>query len=65
MPLKNGIEVVQEIRVIYNRARNENPGLDLQDPRFVFLTAFKTKQFVAYLKLYQVSECFEKPIEID
>jgi len=42
MPIKNGIQVVEEIRKFYVTTRLENPGIQLKEPRFVFLTAYST-----------------------
>jgi len=44
--------------------REKYPGLVILEPKFVFLTAFKTKSFVKMLNDMGVEECFEKPIQI-
>lgn len=48
MPIKNGIQVVQEVKE-FLRAQAEG-GLDLavEEPTYVFLTAFATKKFVSH-----------------
>lgn len=50
MPRKNGIQVVQEVRA-YIAARQKDLGdaLVIQEPEFVFLTAFKTPTFSNHL----------------
>ena len=45
--------------------RQKYPGLVILEPKFVFLTAFKTKSFVKMLNDMGVEECFEKPIQIE
>ena len=64
MPIKNGIQVVQEIRSMYAKTRKNFANLILKDPEIVFLTAFRTPNFLSYLKQFSVSECYEKPIEL-
>lgn len=40
MPIKNGIQVVNEVREIYKNLRIRNKNLIIVEPHFVFLTAF-------------------------
>ena len=39
--------------------------ITFEEPEYVFLTAFRTPQFIAYLKSLGIYKCFEKPIDID
>lgn len=49
---------------MYARTRKNFVNLILKDPEIVFLTAFRTPNFLSYLKQFSVSECYEKPIEL-
>lgn len=62
MPLKNGIQVVQEVRAYYQLRQKERPGQQIAEPQFVFLTAFKTHAFYKHLIALNITECYEKPI---
>ncbi len=62
MPLKNGIQVVQEIRKYYSQKQIETPNFSLESPVFVFLTAFKTQGFTNHLQTLNITHCYEKPI---
>jgi DNA-binding NarL/FixJ family response regulator len=64
MPFKNGIQATQEIEAIYGRINTQNPR-SLIPPKIIFLTAFKTPSFVSYIKQFGVTECYEKPIELE
>ena len=51
MPIKTGVQAVQEIRAFLANLRDNNPNaVDLKDPEYIVLTAFKTPHFDAYLK---------------
>lgn len=46
MPIKNGIQVVQEIRKIYKHINKvDRKRFKLLPPRVILLTAFKTPNF--------------------
>ena len=64
MPRKNGLQVVQEIQEYIKKVR-EVEERDIDPPRFVFLTAFSTRQFKIHTKAINVEEVYEKPIGID
>lgn len=61
MPRKNGLEVVQTVKKIYEKHAKKT-GTELELPKFVFLTAFNTKAMTAYLGQNQVTEVYEKPL---
>ena len=65
MPIKTGVQAIQEIRAFFASLRENNPTLDLKDPEYIVLTAFKTPHFDAYLKSQGISQCYDKPIEIE
>jgi len=50
MPVKNGIEVVQAVRQYIKTKGEEYTFLEIEEPTFVFLTAYKTQVFASYLK---------------
>ena len=65
MPRMNGIQVVEHVR---KYIEERNAGLDnawIVEPRFVFLTAFKTKQFKQHVKKLGITEVHDKPLQID
>lgn len=64
MPVKNGIQVVEEVKKLYEDKQYENPGLGLQLPKFVFLTAYRNKAFKMHMQNLGVESIYEKPIEI-
>ena len=37
----------------------------LRPPKVIILTAFKTPGFEAHVRQFGISECYEKPIELD
>jgi hypothetical protein len=37
----------------------------LKPPKVIILTAFKTPGFEAHVKKFGITECYEKPIELD
>jgi hypothetical protein len=66
MPVKNGIQAVQEIKAMFRQRNSEEMGVILLiEPEFVILTAFRTPNFEKHLKQQGISECFEKPIDRD
>jgi len=48
MPKKNGIQVVQEVKLLYAKARM-GLQIELLEPTYVFLTAFSTNALRSYL----------------
>jgi YesN/AraC family two-component response regulator len=65
MPIKNGIQVVQELKEFYQKVQKETSMVNLQEPLFVMLTAYKTLSFEKHVKQLGVDECYEKPIDRD
>ena len=66
MPRKNGIQAAQEIKDIYEDMNKNHPELCmLKPPKVIILTAFKTPCFEAHIKQFGITECYEKPIELD
>jgi CheY-like chemotaxis protein len=63
MPIKNGVQVVQEIKTFYKNFQKEIGAINLREPLFVMLTAYKTPHFEKHVKEQGISECYEKPID--
>lgn len=65
MPLKNGIQVVQELREFFKNTIDEVertiPGIILLEPEIVFLTAHASPIFKSHLKDLGITHCYEKP----
>jgi DNA-binding NarL/FixJ family response regulator len=62
MPLKNGIQVIEEIRSYIVLRQTKFPEILIQEPTFVILTAFRTPAFSSHLQSLGVTECYEKPL---
>ena len=50
MPNKNGLQVVQEVREYIKIRQQEFTNFVIEEPKFVFLTAYKTTGFMNHLK---------------
>ena len=59
MPRKNGIQVVNEVRDLYKKLSEVQP---VEEPYFVFLTAYFTLKFKEHLNEIGIAEIFEKPL---
>jgi len=46
MPHKNGIEVILQVKRLIDEYQTKNTKIKIEYPKFVVLTAFKTKAFV-------------------
>ena len=64
MPRKNGIEVVKALRGLI-RTLNRTSVVKINEPNFVFLTAYLTLSFKRHLEDLQVQAYYEKPLTID
>jgi CheY-like chemotaxis protein len=63
MPIKNGIQVVEECKQFFARLQSSEKSLwDIHEPEYVFLTSFKSNSLEKYLKDKKITKCFEKPI---
>ena len=63
MPIKNGIQVVEEVKNYYKLMQKEIGAINLREPLFVMLTAYKTLHFEKHVKQLGIGECYEKPID--
>lgn len=61
----NGIEVLEHVRSYIEQRNSQLDNLWVNEPRIVFLTAFKTKQFTKHMKALGVTEVHDKPILTD
>lgn len=68
MPVKNGIDVVNELRryyrVINETLEDTKPGFELIEPQYVFITSFSTPQFRRHLQSLNIKLCYDKPIQL-
>ena len=62
MPLKSGLDVVQEVRSMFEDYRKQYKGKVFIDPKFAFLTAFSSAALRLYLTKIKVEHCLEKPV---
>ena len=65
MPKKNGIQVVQEVRMIYQNMAQLYPAIKFELPVFVFLTAFSTVHFKKHMASLGIRNIFEKPLQLE
>ena len=64
MPRLNGIQAVQKIKN-FIKTRNGFTDKKVAEPKFVFLTAYKTSAFDKHIQDLNVSEVYEKPLALD
>lgn len=50
MPLKNGINVVNELKSFFKTLNRQHESIKIVQPEYIMLTAFKTPQFSNHLK---------------
>ncbi len=50
MPIKNGVQVVLELKEFYHKVQEDTSMVNLQEPLFVMLTAYKTLPFEKHVK---------------
>jgi hypothetical protein len=65
MPIKNVIQVVNEIQAYIALRQKELVDVKLLEPIFVFLTAFKTPSFLKHLISLNITKCYEKPVQFE
>lgn len=65
MPVKNGAQAVQELKVFYEEVNRTQGLIKIREPHYIILTAFKTPTFEKHLRSLGVQQCYEKPIEKD
>ena len=67
MPRKNGLQVVEEVKALYEQA-NQNAGQQkrIKKPLFIFCSAYiSNHQFITFCKQKGVQYVFEKPLQDD
>lgn len=62
MPRFNGLQVIEQTRQFYIEM-SEKHSIELKEPLFVFLTAYKTKGFEKHLEALNILHCYEKPLQ--
>ena len=65
MPMKNGIQVVKEVKEFLRTQAESGLDLVIEEPTYVFLTAFATTKFVNHAHSLGVQHVFEKPMAIE
>ena len=65
MPRLNGIQAVQKIKHFIQAQNSIRPDDPIPEPRFVFLTAYKTSVFDKLIKELNVDTVFEKPLSLE
>lgn len=64
MPRLNGIQAVQKIKTFIN-SKNAMTETKIVEPKFVFLTAYKTSAFDKHIKELNIEQVFEKPLSLN
>jgi CheY-like chemotaxis protein len=64
MPRLNGIQAVQKIKTFIN-SKNAMTETKIAEPKFVFLTAYKTSAFDKHIKELNIEQVFEKPLSLN
>ena len=65
MPVKNGLQAVQELQAYYEELNLSLARVKVKKPLFVMLTAFKTPSFLKYIQSKGIEDCYEKPLELE
>jgi CheY-like chemotaxis protein len=65
MPLKDGVEVVEEVKAFIELKNKTLGTCKIVEPLFVFLTSYKTPQLARKLARLNIKHCYEKPIMIE
>jgi CheY-like chemotaxis protein len=63
MPLKNGLQVVQECQMLYLNKKQKNK--ELVEPKIVFSTAFSSRGLRKHLEKMSIKLCLEKPLTME
>ena len=63
MPRLNGIQAVEKIKYFIQNLRNN--GKIVEEPQFVFLTAYKTSTFEQHCKKLSITKIYEKPLALE
>ena len=61
MPIKNGLECMNEIKQLYEQMKLD--GKSFIEPEYVFLTGFSSESLQKYLNSVGVNHCYEKPVD--
>ncbi len=60
MPVKNGLQVVEEIQNLYRYQK-----IEVEPPNFVFCTAYATPVFSKHAQSVGVAHVYKKPMHIE
>jgi CheY-like chemotaxis protein len=61
MPRMTGIQVIEKMRDCY-KGINKQGGVKVQEPLYVFLTAFSNRNFDIHLRQLGINDIYEKPL---
>lgn len=64
MPRLNGLQAVAKMKN-FVASQNFNRAEKIEEPVFVFLTAYKTSSFDRFVQELEVMNVFEKPLTLD
>jgi CheY-like chemotaxis protein len=63
MPKKNGIQVIDEIRLYFKNCQKLNLDIKIDEPTYVILTAFMTPSFIKHGNSIGVTHIYAKPLQ--
>lgn len=63
MPRMNGIQAVEKVRALIMNMRRTNASVRIQEPKFVFMTAYMSMALKQHLKKLKVEHVYEKPLQ--
>jgi CheY-like chemotaxis protein len=64
MPKLNGIQVIDKTRS-FLKELNKTLEFRVEEPAFVFLTAYSSKSFRSHVNSLQVKGVYEKPLRVE
>ena len=64
MPRLNGIQAIQKIKTFIQN-QNFTREVKIREPKYVFLTAYKTSAFDKHIQELNVHEVYEKPLQLE
>lgn len=62
MPRVNGVQVVERLRFFIRGLEQKHEGLRIREPKFVFMSAFRSISLTNHLKGLKIEEFYEKPL---
>ena len=65
MPGLTGLQVIERVRNYCIQLNKKKNGVSVIEPEFVIITAYVTPVFKTYMKNLDVTNIYEKPLQIE